>query len=368
MVKNTDTLTRISGEIARIAAERLDASVSEATTRQVAIDPLLEALGWRMRDRSQVSLEHTVGKSQLRLDYCLKLGGREAVYIEAKSVGTDLTEPKHSEQLATYAFRGDNPLAVLTNGLEWLLYVPSAHGRWEERLFAEADLTNDPESAARTLTRFLAHENIESGDAWTDAEAERKRLGRERSARNGIDRAWEELLNSDELARSLKERTQALTGYEPRESDVREFLTERSEFFRQVRSSAASMQERGTAKKKDGVRPLTRPTSVTIGGQKYEVRSWRAVLPIVCEHLMKHHPREFERQAQNGLNQRGWKISRDGRSRREHKNADIWTPGAIGNSGWFVETNLSGDDTKGAARALVRDIAGDELRIEFEQN
>ena len=46
-----------------------------------------------------------------------------------KRTGTALTE--HQEQLLGYAFREGVPLAALTDGLIWWLYLPTAAGSWE---------------------------------------------------------------------------------------------------------------------------------------------------------------------------------------------------------------------------------------------
>ena len=93
------------------SSESLSQSVEEAT-RQAAVLPALDALGWDWRDLDEVAPEYVVRGG--RVDYCLRLHGQPAVLIEVKRTGKDLTE--HQEQLLRYAFAEGAPLAALTDG------------------------------------------------------------------------------------------------------------------------------------------------------------------------------------------------------------------------------------------------------------
>ena len=62
---------------------------SEAATRLWALDPILEALGWHLRDPGEVEPEYSVRGGSV--DYCLRGHRRNLVLIEAKRAGTDLT-------------------------------------------------------------------------------------------------------------------------------------------------------------------------------------------------------------------------------------------------------------------------------------
>ncbi len=57
--------------------------LKETPTRTIVIDPLLEALGWDVRDPDEVQLEYPTvdGKS---VDYALKINGRPVLLVEAK--------------------------------------------------------------------------------------------------------------------------------------------------------------------------------------------------------------------------------------------------------------------------------------------
>ena len=117
-------------------------NMSEADTKSVIIEPLLELLGWDVRDISEVEREFLVpgGKYGERVDIALKVHGKPALFIEAKAVRVDL-EDKMAQQVINYAIMGNVEWCMLTNGRELRLY----NAFWrvkgiEERLFMRLKL------------------------------------------------------------------------------------------------------------------------------------------------------------------------------------------------------------------------------------
>ncbi|MXY14623.1 MAG: hypothetical protein F4Y53_02915, partial [Proteobacteria bacterium] len=86
---------------------------SEQATREIIVNPMIDALGWDTFNPHEVAREHPVTGG--RVDYCLQLKKKNRVFVEVKRVGTDLED--HQEQLLRYAFDGGVRLAVLTDGL-----------------------------------------------------------------------------------------------------------------------------------------------------------------------------------------------------------------------------------------------------------
>ena len=90
------------------------------------------------------------------MDYCLRTGERDFILVEVKRAGMDLGEPQIQEQLLRYAFDEGAPLAALTDGLVWRLYLPMAGGNWEQRRFLDVDFCEQSsDEAAAALHRFL---------------------------------------------------------------------------------------------------------------------------------------------------------------------------------------------------------------------
>lgn len=159
------------------------------------------------------------------MDYCLRSGTRELVFIEVKRAGTDLTS--HQEQLLEYAFRDGVPLAALTEGRTWWLYLPTEEGSWEQRKFFSIDFRRQqPESAAESLKRFLAKEAVVAGDAVQRAKVEFRGQARERRTREALPRAWQELLTGPDelLAELLAEAVEGISGHRPDAEPVARFL------------------------------------------------------------------------------------------------------------------------------------------------
>jgi len=66
-------------------------SLKETPTRTIIVDPLLEALGWDVRDPDEVQLEYPTvdGKS---VDYALLINRKAALLVEAKPLDDALND------------------------------------------------------------------------------------------------------------------------------------------------------------------------------------------------------------------------------------------------------------------------------------
>ena len=144
---------------------------SEQATREMAVNPIIGALGWDTFNPEEVAREYSVLGG--RVDYCLRGPMSNLVLIEVKRAGTELSE--HQEQLLRYAFDGGVPLAVLTDGLVWWLYLSTAEGSWEQRRFYRINFREQHSGdAAATIHRFLNHDGLISGEALEEAKREFK--------------------------------------------------------------------------------------------------------------------------------------------------------------------------------------------------
>ena len=160
-----NTLTHI------LEHERQLADANEATTQQYVVLPILRALEW---DDTHLAFMEVLPEYQVesrRADYALYVKPDESrvVLIECKRWNEPIT--RHEEQICFYAYSGDIPLAIITNGRHWRFYLP--HWRassLSDRIFCETDIAVDPDSAISDLERYLLKSNIISGEAALDAE------------------------------------------------------------------------------------------------------------------------------------------------------------------------------------------------------
>jgi len=96
-------------------------SLKETPTRSIIIDPLLEALGWDIRNPNEVEQEYPTvdGKS---VDYALKINGKPMLLVEAKALDDPLNDVKAITQVVGYAANAGIVWCILTNGVKWKVY------------------------------------------------------------------------------------------------------------------------------------------------------------------------------------------------------------------------------------------------------
>ena len=215
-------LSHLEALIARLAAADFSQS-SEQDAREMAVNPIIGALGWNTFDRAEVFREFSVRGG--RVDYCLRRQRRNLVLIEVKRVGTELGE--HQEQLLRYAFDEGVPLAALTDGLVWWLYLPMAGGSWEQRrFFCVSFREQESGNAASAIHRFLNCEDVASGAALEEAKREFESQERGRRTRAALQEAWQRILEDPHglLRDLLAEAVQEITGHLPDPDTISEFL------------------------------------------------------------------------------------------------------------------------------------------------
>ncbi len=145
-------------------------NANEATLQQYMVLPILRALGWDDANLASMEVLPEYKVESKRADYALhiKREERPVVLIECKRWGQPIG--KNEEQICFYAYSGNIPLAIITNGKLWRFYL----SRWEapslsDRIFCETDIENR-EAAISDLEKYLLKSNVASGEAEVDAE------------------------------------------------------------------------------------------------------------------------------------------------------------------------------------------------------
>ena len=138
-------------------------SLKETPTRTIIIDPLLEALGWDVRNPDEVQLEYPTvdGKS---VDYALLINRKPVLLVEAKPLDDRLNDVKAITQVVGYAANDGVVWCVLTNGIVWKVYRSVEQCPAPDKLMFEVSL--DPregegipvEQSARQMWRFSQEE------------------------------------------------------------------------------------------------------------------------------------------------------------------------------------------------------------------
>ena len=164
-------MTDLRNTIAHIIEHKQHlAGINEATTQQYVILPILRTLGWNDANLASMEIIPEYQVESRRADYALHIKQKQnpVVFIECKR--WDQPIGKNEEQICFYAYSGNVPLAIITNGKLWRFYL----SRWEasslsDRVFCEIDIENR-EAAISNLEKYLLKSNVASGEAELNAE------------------------------------------------------------------------------------------------------------------------------------------------------------------------------------------------------
>lgn len=164
-------MTDLRNTIAHILEHKQHlAEANEATIQQYVVLPILRALGWDDTSLASMEIIPEYKVESRRADYALhtKQNQNPVVLIECKK--WDQPIGRNEEQICFYAYSGNVPLAIITNGKLWRFYL----SRWEasslsDRIFCETDIENR-EAAISDLERYLLKSNVISREAELNAE------------------------------------------------------------------------------------------------------------------------------------------------------------------------------------------------------
>jgi predicted type IV restriction endonuclease len=138
-----------------------DRVLGEQNTKASLIEPILEALGWAIRDPDEVHREYKSKPKDNPVDYALSLLREPRLFVEAKPLGETLADRKWIGQVVGYASMAGVQWCVLSDGDEYRFYNAAAPVDAEEKLFCLIKLTEAPvEDAARTLA-LISRANME---------------------------------------------------------------------------------------------------------------------------------------------------------------------------------------------------------------
>lgn len=130
----------------------------EEHIRFCVVTRILQSLGWNVWNPNECFYEYPVKKFPLnhknkeengKVDIALFISENfdrtPEVFIETKALHKltgDFTE--YEEQLQRYNYYDSSAISVLTDGVIWKFYLPSAGGTFSQKLFNELNLIKDP--------------------------------------------------------------------------------------------------------------------------------------------------------------------------------------------------------------------------------
>ena len=118
-----------------------DRHIGEENTKTTLIEPVLDALGWNVRDWEEVHREFRSKPGDNPVDYALKTMGTPRLFVEAKGLGENLDERKWAAQVVSYAATAGVTWCALTDGDEWRFYNSTAPVDAEKKEFFRVRLS-----------------------------------------------------------------------------------------------------------------------------------------------------------------------------------------------------------------------------------
>lgn len=136
-------------------------SIGEQNTKASFIEPIIEALGWDIRDLDEVHREYKRKPSDKPVDYALQLLRKPRLFIEAKGLGENLSDRKWVSQILGYATVAGVSWCVLTDGDEYRFFNASAPVDADEKLFCRFKISEGPIEVLSNTLELISRSNLE---------------------------------------------------------------------------------------------------------------------------------------------------------------------------------------------------------------
>jgi hypothetical protein len=137
-------------------------SMNEQNTKASLIAPILRALGWDLEDVDEVCHEYRRLSNDMPVDYALLILRTPRLFVEAKSLDSNLDDRHWADQILVYAMHAGVEWVVLTNGDEYRVYNTHAAVPFEQKLFRAARISDEasrPDDLLELIARNRMTEN-----------------------------------------------------------------------------------------------------------------------------------------------------------------------------------------------------------------
>lgn len=152
-----EVIQSVSAKVKRFGDRRL----GEQNTKASLIEPVLEALGWDIRDPDEVHREFRPTGKDSPVDYALKLVRRPRLFLEAKGLGETLADRRWIAQVLGYATVAGVEWCVLTDGDEYRFYNATAPIDAEEKMLCRIRLSECAAEASVETLNLMSRANLE---------------------------------------------------------------------------------------------------------------------------------------------------------------------------------------------------------------
>lgn len=172
-----ESVRALADKARRLRDQYRDRSLGEENTKAALISPLLEALGWNIRDPEEVHHEFKPTPKDSPVDYCLKLIRSPKLLVEAKGLGENLDDRKWIRQTLSYATMAGAEWCVLTDGDEYRLYNAVAPVEADLKLLCQVRLSDTGADEAAKVLNLISRSNMSGPrlkELWQRYHADRR--------------------------------------------------------------------------------------------------------------------------------------------------------------------------------------------------
>ena len=320
--------------------ERIRANQShpsgEEQTKIAYVLPILSRLGWDQMDHSRFRIEEPVGgEKKGKVDIALRSPsqGRYLAFIEVKAPRPTIKLEDHVDQLFGYGFREGVDICVLTNGLEWWLYLPREKGGPEKCRFATLNVISDRlDLLVEDFETFLALDKLESNDAEARAKQVLEERFQSEKLQEKLPQIWKKIITDppEELINLVVSRVLESIKVQPSSEQIVQFLSgQKPHEVSLSHKSFQSTDKQNLSKVKTSAKIATspaKPTAYSLFGVKHSANSMAQIWFEITEELYNRHSNRFTRIVGKPHGRRSFiemNDSQKGKHRRI-KNSEFW--------------------------------------------
>ena len=332
---------------------------NEESAKFQVIQPILAHLGWPSDDPAHVFFEHPAGGG--RIDIALKTGGRFVAFVEAKAPGKNLGD--HVSQMLQYAFHEGVDICVLTNGLEWWLYLPREKGPPPARRFSVLDIREgSADECTELLHRYLGRQALADRSAEESAREALIELRHYERLKEVVPRVWDEMQSvlDPALVELVRKRVNEKEGLHATPSQVASILGWPSPEA-PTTLPVQPLPVEPPAKPEPGAKPRAAPAGIgsyRLWGKGTAVKTWKDMLVGVFVALHARHEVEFLTTARPLWGKhRPWVSSDPGEFRE---------PRVMAQTGLYAETHMGAKAIKRRCRRLLEAFGHSSADLEIQ--
>lgn len=339
----------------------------EASTKQAVVLRLLSFLGWDIFNVDEVSPDFSA--NSFNVSYALRVKNSNKIFIEVKRIHEKLDN--HQKSLLSFAQREKVDVAILTNGIIWWFYLPTATGSSQEKWFYSVDLLQqNADDFVSQLIDLLGKTKVTGGQAFKTAKSLNQNK-KQKMASDIIPEAWNKLISQPNmiLVELLRETTEKICGYKIEAKIIERFLERNLDKWLITKrpSAGAAPPPKIIEVPKIEAKPTSnfhlRPfkktvkkaatyadkeiKSYTFNGQTNPAKNWEDMLINLCEYFAKIHSKDFEKVL--------W-ISGENNTYFSRYSDQLRIPEKIKGTNIYVETKLRPDEIVRTSRNLLAEF------------